>query len=158
MALNPAQLATLKAAILADPVLNAFPNTQDGAWEIANALNVAATPAFTVWQSQMTPELSRAAIVLAATQLDNLTVGKRDALLYLVAGTLDCRQAGVRQAIDDLTGSQNTLKAALVVAEKRLALRIEKILATGAGSDASPATTTFEGAVPYMDVYAARNS
>ena len=39
MALTPQQLATLKADILADPALNAFPNNADGNTAIANAYN-----------------------------------------------------------------------------------------------------------------------
>ena len=34
--LTPAQLITLKAAILADPVLNAYPNTSDGNFDMAS--------------------------------------------------------------------------------------------------------------------------
>lgn len=156
--LSDAQKQTLKAAILADPVLAALPTNSDGDFEIAAALNLPATPAFTVWQSQLTPEKARQAIVAGAEQLDNLTVGKRDALLYLAGGTLDCRQANVRSAIDNLCGTQNTLKASLVAAQKRTASRVEQILATGTGSDASPAVTTFEGTISYQDVATARAS
>ena len=156
MSLDAGQLAVLKAAILADPVLNAFPNYGDGPNDIAVLLNKQASPDFVVWQSSLTPERARAAIVSGAEQLDNLTVGKRDALLYLAAGTLDCRVAAVRSAIDNLCGTQNTLKAALVAAQKRLATRAEKILASGTGSDASPATTSFEGWLSASDVQQAR--
>lgn len=156
--LTDMQKQTLKAAILADPVLAALPLNSDGNYEIAAALNLPATPAFVVWQSQLTPEKSRKAIVAGAEQLDNLTVGKRDALLYLAGGTLDCRQANVRSAIDNLCGTQNTLKASLVAAQKRTASRVEQILATGTGSDASPAVTTFEGTISYQDVGVARAS
>lgn len=156
--LTPAQLATLKAAILADAALDAFPNTSDGCYEIAIAMNMPASPNFIVWRSALTPELSRAAIVSGAEQLDNLTVGKRDALLYLATGTLDCRNTAVRSAIDNLCGTQNTLKASIVAAEKRKATLAEKIFASGTGSDAAPATTTFEGTISYSDVQQARNS
>lgn len=156
--LTDMQKQTLKAAILADPVLAALPLNSDGNYEIAAALNLPATPAFVVWQSQLTPEKSRQAIVAGSEQLDNLTVGKRDALLYLAGGTLDCRQANVRSAIDNLCGTQNTLKASLVAAQKRTASRVEQILATGTGSDASPAVTTFEGTISYQDVGVARAS
>ena len=156
--MTPAQLATLKAAILADPVLVAWPQGSDGAFEIAAALNLPATPSFIVWRSSLTPELSRKAIIAGAVQLDNLTVGKRDALLYLCAGTLDCTDAALRDAIDNLCGTQNTLKASLAAAEKRSALRIEKIFSTGTGSDASPALCAREGTVTYSEVREARES
>lgn len=154
--MTPEQLQTLKAAILADPVLSAYPQSIDGAYDMATYLRGMASPVFTVWNSAMTPEISRAAVVVGATQLDSLTAGKRDALLYIVSGTLDCTKAAVRQALDDLTGSQNVLKAAIVAAEKRPALRIEKILSTGTGSEASPATTAWDGSLGYSDILDAR--
>jgi hypothetical protein len=40
---------------------------------------------------------------------------------------------------------------------KRPALLGEKILATGTGSDASPATLGYEGNISYQDVQAARS-
>ena len=156
--MTPAQLATLKAAILADPVLAAYPMNSDGDFAIAAALNLPASPDFIVWRSSLTPELSRSAIINGAVQLDNLTVGKRDALLYMAQGTLDCRIAAVRTALDDLCGTQNTLKASLLAAEKRKASVVEKILATGTGSDVSPGVTTFEGTISYQDVQLARGS
>lgn len=52
MALNPALRATLKAAILADPALNGFPATADGASAIATLLNAPAVPAFPVWRTE----------------------------------------------------------------------------------------------------------
>jgi hypothetical protein len=157
--LTSGQKATLKAAILADPVLNAFPNTDDGNFDLtAQKLNVLASPAFVVWQTQLTMQIARSAIVQAADQLDNLTVGKRDALLYLVRDTLDASDVNVRTAIDNLTGTQNTLKAALVAAEKRNAFLGEKILATGTGTTISPATAGWNGPLLWPDVRDARNS
>ena len=41
---------------------------------------------------------------------------------------------------------------------KRDATRAEKLFSTGTGSDATPATMTFEGSLSYSDVSAARNS
>ena len=144
--MTPAQLQTLKAYILADPVLGPLtsgPGTDFGA--ISVAMSAQASPAFTLWRSNVTAQEWRKAITSAAAQLDNLTAGKRDSLLFVCGGDLDCRDAATRQTLDDLTGTQNTLKAALVAAEKRLALRVEKVLSTGAGSDASPAVCALEG-------------
>ena len=53
MALTAAQLSTLKAAILADPALNAEPNNSDGAFAIAAALNQLSSPAFIVWKTDI---------------------------------------------------------------------------------------------------------
>lgn len=154
--LTPAQLATLKAAIDADPVLAAFPNNSDGAFEIALALNQPAVPDFYVWRSQYTPDLIRVAISNGVTQLDALTASKRDSLLWWADGTHDFGTTAARAAADDLTGSQNTLKNAILDGGKRKALRIEKILATGTGTFAAPATAGYNGTVSYQDVMLAR--
>jgi hypothetical protein len=157
--LTTAQAATVKAAILADGALaplTSGPGTDYAA--IAAAMSADAAPAFVVWRSVFTPAQSRKAIVSAITQLDNLTVGKRDALLYMVADNINSTDAASRQALDDLCGTQNTLKAALLAAQKRNATRIEKVLATGTGSDAVPATATYEGGLSLGDVAAMFNA
>lgn len=156
MMLTTAQLVILKAAIDADPVLAAFPLTPDGASEIAASLNLEASPAFYVWRTQYTPDLMRAAIVNGITQLDALTASKRDSLLWLAQGTVNMALTATRDAINDLTGSQATLKAAVLDGGKRTALRVEKILATGTGTFASPAVLGYEGGVTRDDVEAAR--
>ena len=151
MNLTQAQKQTIKAYIIADPVLKTKvpqPNTD---YEfIANALSAPA--AWTVWQSALSPDMARQGILGGITQLDNLTVGKREALLYLVAATVDCRQAAVRAAFDDLCGTQVTLKASLLAAQKRIANLAEKLLSTGTGSDASPAITTAEGTIGVFEI------
>lgn len=50
MPLSPTQYATLRAAIQADPVLNAIPIGGDGDIAIAEAFNALATPDFLVWR------------------------------------------------------------------------------------------------------------
>jgi hypothetical protein len=159
MALTPAQLPVLKAAILADSTLNAYPNTADGAFDMCvQKLNVLASPAFVVWNNAMTPAQYEAGLIVGATQIDALTQGKRDELFMIGNNTRDCSDVNVRNAVDDATGSQNTLKAALVAAMKRNATLIEKILSTGTGTTASPATLGYAGSVNYLDVLNARNN
>lgn len=51
MSLTTQQKAALKAAILADPVLNAFTNNSDGNDAIARLLNEPASPPFIVWRT-----------------------------------------------------------------------------------------------------------
>jgi len=159
MSLTTTQLQALKAAILADGTLNAYPNTADGAYDMcAQQLNVQAIPAFVVWQDKLTPELFDSGLISGATQIDALTQGKRDELFMIGARTRDCNNTAVRAAIDDATGSQNTLKAALVAVTKRNATLGEKIFATGTGTTASPATLGIAGTISYLDVLNARNS
>ena len=157
--MTPAQQATLKAAILADATLNAYPNTPDGSYEMClYKLNVDFSPTFTVWQDQLTPERFDAGLIVGATQIDGLTQGKRDELFMIGARTRDCNAVAVRNAIDDATGSASTLKAAMVAVTKRNALYGEKIFATGTGTVVSPATLVVYGNLNYLDVFAARNS
>ena len=46
--MTPQQLSTLKAYILADPVLAVKPMTMDGAYEIAEVINQVTTPDYIV--------------------------------------------------------------------------------------------------------------
>jgi hypothetical protein len=156
--MTPSQNALIKAAILADPALANLPSDGDGLGAIATALNMPAVPDFVVWKSMLSAAESRAAIIKGASQLDNLTVGKRDSLLWIVSESVDCRDASVQTALNDLCGTQNTLKAAVLAAMKRKCSRIEQILATGTGSDAVPGITTFEGMITANEVDTARRS
>lgn len=147
-ALTPAQDATLKTAMLAAPEL-AVPIAAGNDFAVAEWAN--ATGTYIIWRSQLTPDLAREAIIQAAEQLDNLTVGKRDALLYLVGENLTLTSA-VRSSIDSILGSQNLLKTAFAAIEKRPATKAESILAVGTGTTASPGNVTFEGFVTLQDV------
>ena len=140
--LTSTQLSALKAAAFADPTAAQYlTNGNDN--ELADWFNQPQT--FVVWRSKLTPEQARAAIIKGATQLDGLTVGKRDSLFYLVSGDLDVSDAAVRTAIDDLCGTQNQLKGYLTAVQKRTTTRAEKILASGTGTDAAPANLGWEG-------------
>lgn len=146
--MTPAQLSTLKSVALADPVaagyLNAGNDTGLSEWFNQQTTHI-------VWRSVLTPELARSAIIKGATQLDALTVGKRDSLFYLVSGNLSVTDAAVRASLDDLCGSQNVLKGFVQASCKRQASRAEKALATGTGTDAVPATLGYEGVISGND-------
>ncbi len=138
------QAATLKALAQADPTaLGYMTNAEDEA--LAAWFNVPTT--FVVYRSQLPTDMSRKAIIVGALQLDNLTVGKRDSLLWLCSESLNPNDPNVRQAISDLCGSQNTLKNSLLASLKRFATRAEQALATGTGTDANPGTLVYEGIV-----------
>ena len=157
MALTPEQQATLKAYIQNDATLNAQPNNNTGNGEIANALNADASPAFYVWLTAYTPELKAQAIDNGITQVDNLTASKRDTLLWWASRTHDASKAATQSAMSDLCGSQNTLKAALIGGAKRKARLLEKVLSTGTGTLASPATMGYEGAITADEVEQVRS-
>jgi hypothetical protein len=158
MALKPAQKTKLLAAIAADPLLAAFPNTNDGAFEIAQLLNIEASPAFVVWRTDYNASQIRDAITSAATQLDNLTASKRQSLLWWAEGTYDMGKVAARAAITDFTNGFATLQNSLLDGGKRAALRIEAVLANGTGTLANPGKLTWEGQISYQDVFDARSS
>lgn len=161
MALTPAQQAIVKAYIVADPTLNDQPYDGDGLGYIRDHLNAIASPDFIVWKTSTTTDEYRQAVMEtagAAPQLDALTGSKRDSLLWVIGASTRPSITATRTAIDDFCGSQNTLKAALASVHKRASRVIEKILATGTGSDAVPATMDFEGVVDSNDVDSARRS
>lgn len=165
MALTPAQLATLKAAILADSELNAFPMNSDGAFAIAALLNQVASPDWIVWRTTVT----RKEILQNGfdwTRLDNLSVGKARVWSDIfVDGQLNPSKPNVRAGIESVwvgTAQDLAVRAAVYVHCKRQATRIQKILSAGTGSDATPATMD-EGIgesfqIQYSDVEQARSS
>ena len=51
--MTPAQLTTLKAAIVANATWNAFPLNTDGAFAIAKLLNVTASPVQNLWRTNV---------------------------------------------------------------------------------------------------------
>lgn len=153
MALTPTQLAALKADIAADPILAAYPHNSDGAWAVAQAYNLAATPAFTVWKTSVPTSACKTAMVW--TEFIGRSVGERDAWQFMLAnGTINAADVNVRQGIADIfSGSQGaTSRANLLAIAKRGATRAEKLFASGTGSDATPATMTFEGSLTYQEV------
>lgn len=166
MALSSSQLAALKADILADPILNAFPNNSDGAFAIAAAYNLAASPDFWVWRTNITEtecvgSPSPDGTVWNWPQYISRTEPERDGWKRLFAnGSVNAGLPNVRQAIADIfSGAQaapTAQRAHLLAIARRRATRAEKLFATGTGSTASPATMTFEGSLNYQDVQEAR--
>lgn len=158
MTLTAGQLMKLKAAIEADSELNAQPMNSDGAFAIALALNQTASPAFIVWRTDVPTSDCKKAMVW--TEFIGRSAGERDAWQFMLSnGIVNAADANVRQGVQDIfSGAQGaTSRANLVAISKRSATRAEKILATGTGSDAVPATMGFEGNLSYQDVEQARN-
>ena len=153
--LTISQASTLKAVALADVTAAALLNGGNDTG-LAEWFNTAQT--HVVWRSSLTPELARAAIIQGASQLDALTVGKRDSLFYLASGSLNTTNPAVRAALDDLCGTQTQLKGYLQAAQKRTANRAEKALSTGSGTDASPATLGWEGVISSNEASAIREA
>lgn len=158
MALTSEQMAVLKAGILAatdQPTVEARANGQTTV--LASIYNQTASPAFYVWRNSLSPAQARAAISGGdgLAQLDNLTVGKRDSLLWVFDADTFPVNAAQRAAIEGLCGTQNTLKAAIAAAQKRTVTRAERLFVTGTGSEASPGALGWEGSLSGDDVASA---
>ena len=157
--MTPEQYQTLANHVRAntDPaIVAALPLRNDG--QIQEWYNV--DSAFVVWRSSLTAEQARIAIANSdgLGQLDNLTVGKRDSLLWVLGGDTTPANTTQRTAIENLCGTQTALKAALLAAQKRLANKAEAIYATGTGSTAVPGTLGWEGELSVNDVSTALNN
>lgn len=132
-----------------------------------DALNAASNPAFTVWKSSVT----RREILQNGfdwTRLDNLSVGKARVWSDIFAGvddhgesTLNPSKLNVRTGIESVwvgTAADLAVRAAVFAHCKRTATVAEKVLAIGTGSDAVPATMTFEGEINLQDAIDILNS
>jgi hypothetical protein len=171
MALTTAQLAILKAAILADATLNAQTNTNVGNSVIADTLNTSASPDFWVWRTSVSKDE-----YVGATSVDGTTFswtgagfitrsqGERDAFreIFSAAGTCNPSLPSVRAAFTDIfsgaTAPAPANRTHLATVSRRKALAIEKLFATGTGSTASPATMGREGVITPDDIEQARSS
>jgi len=154
--LTQSQLQTLKAAILADPQLAAFPANSDGAYAIALLLN--APSATVVWKTSVPRNEVGKAFV--ATALAAITAGNNDKLNNFAAwnDVVNPSRLDQRQFFDDVfsVAAGASTRAALLALWKRAATKLEALFATGTGTDGSPATLVVEGAIGYQEVEAAR--
>ena len=166
MALTALQSQTLKADILADPVLAAQPQTADGAFAIAATYNQIAAPDFWVWRSAVpqheivgAPSLD--GTVWSWTSYINRSQGERDGWREMFADTggINASRPNVRQGLADIFSGLSGAgqRAHLLAIGRRLSTRAEKLFATGTGTTATPATMTAEGSLTYQDVLTARS-
>lgn len=166
--MTPAQLVVLRADILANPILAAKPLGDDSAFEIAAFYNATASPDFWAWRTSV----SKIEIVQSAgpdgttfTWVGNgfitRSVGEQAAWreLFAETGAINAALANVRQAFTDIfsgTGNAAANRTHLQAIARRKVTVGEKLFATGAGTTAAPGTMTFEGAVSFQGVNAAR--
>ena len=154
--------AVLKAAILADPVLAAFPAGSDGSYAIASGLNKTASPEYVVWKTSVSvDDIMRNG--MDWTRVDNLTVGKARIWDWLSRlGSFNPSKVNIRAGIDAAwvgTAADLAVRATVYTHCKRPATVVEKLFASGgSGSTADPATLTFEGAITWQVVDSARSS
>jgi hypothetical protein len=165
MALSSAQYVALKDAIAADQVLAAKPQNDDGAFDIARALNLPASPTFYVYRTLVdVNEVMQNGFDW--TRVDGLTDGKARIWEWMMhTGELHPHQANVRAGVIEAFKVAGDLATRQAVFNhfQRPATRAEKLFATGSGTTVNdqgvgPATMGFEGELSTQDVAVARNS
>lgn len=148
--LTTAQLTTLKAAILAetDPTFVALrvANNETG---MAAWYNADAVPVFFMWRTAVT--IRETGQAFNGAEWAGMT-GANHTRLQTVAQYLtsyNASLADVRAMFNDIwSGAGGILtRASLLALWKRSARRVEKLFATGLGTDAAPALFIFEGAI-----------
>jgi hypothetical protein len=182
MALTPAQQATLKAFVEADPVFSLLSPSNGSALQIANALNAPTNPAFILWRSNVPlSEINNAIVWANMTPAQAIPTTGSDAQLLWIAKSMACQGKqfnlqtllytyadgvnatlqNIRNAFQDCltnipsTGAGGITGAgwpAVQTVMQRTANGIEKLLSTGTGTVGSPAVATLEGEINYVDV------
>lgn len=141
--MTPAQLSTLKTLASADQAAAGFIATADDQ-ALADWFN---TPdaSFYVWRTNV--RIDECNKVMVWTEVDALTNGKARIWDWMSRmGVLDASQANVRQGLVDAFSAATNTRTALTALAKRNATRAEKaLIASGAGSNASPAIMGYEG-------------
>ena len=162
--LTPAQLATLKAHIAANTAtiqlgpdavqIKDTPNNGDANNEVAAWYNLQASPNYLIYRTTVPV----AEVMLNGfdwTRVDNLSVGKARIWEWInQSGGFNPSKTNIRAGIDACwtgTAPDLAVRAAVYVHCKRPASRLEKLFATGSGTDASPSVMVVEGAITYSD-------
>lgn len=158
--MTPAQVLAIKQAIAADPVMAAASPSDDGSDLIASMFNIV-QPAYIVWKTAVEADaIMRNGMDWA--RVDNLSVGKARIWDWLTRlGTINASKPNVRGGIDATwvgTAADLAVRAQVYTHCKRPATRLEKLLATGTGTAADPATMGYEGNVGYAEISAIRNA
>ena len=168
MQLTLTQKQALKADIIAasDPAcvaMEASPTNSDLAFAVKDLYNLAASPDYWVWKTNLskheaTSETSLDATTFSFSQLIARTLQEQFGWQEIWNSTLSCNPSlpNVRQGFADVfSGAQagpTAQRAHLLAMARRLASRVEKLLATGAGTTAAPSTMGSEGPLSFQDV------
>ena len=167
MPLTAAQNLVIKNNILASPDLNAFITTIDGAYGIADLYNAVATPDFIVWKTRLheqdiTSLTSAESTVWSWTSFIARSVSEQAGWARMFNGTYTINPSllQVRNGVADIFsgGTGAAQRTHITAISKEKATRIEKLLATGTGTTADPATRAYVGRISPQEVYDARVS
>jgi hypothetical protein len=158
--LTTAQLTSLKANIVANtatipagqPWTGAFagvqvkdvPNNGDGNLAVAGWYNLAASPAFVLWRKFVSlGDVGKAFDGSEAAALTTANNSRLQVRAAFMAGGENPSVAGTRAFYADVFSVGGVTAAALLALWKRPATNVEKLFATGTGSDAAPAVSAF---------------
>jgi hypothetical protein len=156
MSLTTEQLQTLKAAMLADPALTQFiADRRDDL--VADYYNAPAVPTFIIWRTFVTQdEIMQNGFDW--TRVDNLSVGKSRIWEWMFnneARAFNPSKTNVRAGIDATwvgTAADLAQRAAVYVHCKRPANRVERLFASGVGTDVAPGLLGYEGTLSVNEV------
>ena len=157
MALTSAQKQTLATYIASVPEWAAMPKNSDTAYYIAEQLNKVDPSNFIVWKTFV----SQDEIMMNGfdwVQVDNLSVGKARIWEWLFNNqtrSMNPSKLNVRAGIAECwkgTAAMLAVQAVVLGHCKRPATVVEKLFATGTGTDASPATMAYESPITYPEV------
>ena len=148
MQLTPAQSTTLKNAIAAETDAGfVAARTAGNENAMAAFYNAAASPTFIVWKPRVT--VTETGVVFNGTEWAGMS-SLNHTRLQTMAQYLPIYNPAlpdIRAMFNDIwSGAGGTLtRPAMLALWKRSALRIEKLFATGTGTDALPGVVVFEG-------------
>ena len=155
MSLTTEQATLVAADIIASPDLDAVPKTLDGAYAIAAMYNETAAPDYIVWLPNVDPNhiLENG---MVWSDLKNLSSGQISIWTMMTAkGYINATKTNERDGLDEAFGKNSATVSGLQKHLKGPATRLQKLLATGPGTDLEPSTSSFVGTVNYRDIYAA---
>lgn len=166
--LTEAQLQLIKTDIAANPELAAIPNTSDGAFAIAAYYAVTASPDFWVWKThltevEITSQVSPSGTVwswpayIARTEAERSGWVRMFNSIYAINPSLPNVRQGLADIFSQQANNAPEQRAHLLAMSRRQANRGEKLLASGTGSTAAPATMSYEGTFTYQMIEKARN-
>ena len=151
--LTTEQKVTLKAYIQSVPALDTM-YVDGNLAGLADALSADHSPDFIVWKTSV--DKNEVGKTFVASALAAITAGNNDKLANFAAWneTVDPSRADQRAFFDDIfsVAAGASTRAALLSLWKRKANVIEKVFASGTGSDAAPATMTYQGPISYLDL------
>lgn len=149
------EITALRAKVFLDAPATALLQAGDSAG-LRTYLNATATPAYIVWRTSV----SQDEIMLNGfdwARVDNLSIGKARIWEWLFnnnAKAFNPSKLNVRAGVDQTwvgTAADLAVRASVYGHCKRSASVAEKMLASGTGSDAVPATMTLEGELSDLD-------